>query len=136
VFRQEAKEGTVRCGPTDDPLGCVDVSLAVGVDVDDGQSAQLDDEILLQALHLFVRLPSGLRVVVPDHDQIRHLLAPPSVVRGPAVPVATTSRPTVASYRECQRLHAYRREAARPSDGPLQCVPARGRRQAMTASPA
>lgn len=77
---QETEEGTVSCGRTDDPLGCVDVRLALGVDVDDGQSAQLDDEILLQALHLFVRLPSGLRVVVPDHDQIRHLLAPPSAV--------------------------------------------------------
>jgi hypothetical protein len=61
--------------------GCVDVSLAVGVDVDDGKSAQLDDEIQLQALYLLVRLPSALRVLVPDHDQIRHLPAPPSVVK-------------------------------------------------------
>jgi hypothetical protein len=113
VFRQEAKEGTVRCGPTDDPLGCVDVSLAVGVDVDDGQSAQLDDEIPLQALHLFVRLPSGLRVVVPDHDQIRHLPAPPSVVQGPAVPVAATSRPYRSEVQGVLAPHAYRREAAR-----------------------
>ena len=47
-----------------------DVSLAVGVHLDDGKSPQFDDEVLLQPLHLLVRLPSALGVLVPDHDQI------------------------------------------------------------------
>src|SRR5581483_6664379 len=68
-------------GPADYPLRCVNVGLAVSVDVDDGEPAQVDDEITVQALHLLVRLMGDFRILVPDHDQIRHL-APPSVVRG------------------------------------------------------
>jgi len=57
---QEPEERTGHRGRADDPLGGVDVSLAVGVDVDDGKPAQVDDEILLQALHLLIRRPPGL----------------------------------------------------------------------------
>src|SRR5690349_10796789 len=64
---QEPEERTGHRRRADDPLGCVDVSLAVGVDVDDGKSAQVDDEVLLQALHLLIRLPRGLRVLVADY---------------------------------------------------------------------